>query len=464
MSDELVIQRAQRAQVKLRMALMGVSGGGKTASALLLAKGMVSALGQRGKLPDLPCHIGLLDTERDSASMYSHLADFDTLPLAPPYTVDRYLEGLTKLIRAGYSVIIIDQITHEWHGEGGILSWVRDLQASGGNEYTAWKKPSEAHDRFVDALLNCPTHLIVTMRSKTAHALEKNDKGKMVPKRIGLQARQRDGMEYEFTTLLDLAAGTNAATCHKDRTELFPVGEVVPRDSKPPHGSKSLGIGFGWGEKLMEWVYTATKPGPVQPEVRAEDQCVAVAEAGVRAIDRCANLPDMEGVFLGSQKAIKAFQPTAGAEVVRRELGRLIEAKDKRKAIFAGPGLVDRAPSGEAISADDLINLEMLLSDAGVLGADVRTQFGVVRLGALTVAQWDDVIQWVLAKAGERGISLRPIKHTPVVVPEHTPSPVEVCNGITERIANSRGGLFAGPLPTGHVSEMHDDLPWAQGN
>ena len=454
MSDELVIQRAQRAQVKLRIALQAVSGGGKTATSLLLAKGMVAELGRRGKLPaHLECHIGVVDTERDSASLYAHLVDFDTIPVGPPYTVERYLKALTMLERAGYSVIIMDQITHEWTGEGGILAQVAN--ARGANDFAKWNGPSQDHERFIDRILNSPAHVICTMRSKTEYALEEKEiKGvmKKVPTRIGLQARQREGTEFEFTTVLDLAAGTNAATCHKDRTELFKVGETIGR------------MGADWGTRFIEWVYTATRPGAVQAEARAEDQCVAVSEAGVRAIDRCANLPDMEGVFLGSQKAIKAFQPTAGAVVVRRELGRLIEAKDKRKAIFAGPGLADRAPSGEAISADDLINLETLLSDAGVLGADVRAQFGVVRLGALTVAQWDDVIQWVLAKAGERGISLRPIKHTPVVVPEHTPSPVEVCNGITERIANSRGGLFAGPLPTGPVSEMHDDLPWAQGN
>lgn len=460
MSDDLVIQRATRAQVKLRIALMGVSGGGKTGSALLLAKGMVSALGARGKLPDLPCHIGLLDTERDSASMYSHFVDFDSLPLAPPYSVDRYLEGLTKLIRAGYSVIVIDQITHEWHGEGGILSWVRDIQASGGNEYTAWKKPSEAHDRFVDALLNCPTHLIVTMRSKTAHALEKNDKGKMVPKRIGLQARQRDGMEYEFTTLLDLAAGTNAATCHKDRTELFPVGEVVPRDAKPPHGSKSLGVGVGWGEKLIEWVYTATKPGAVAPHIAAEERCIAVAEAGIRACQRTGNVPDLEAAYLVQRRAIGAFQGDAGADVVAREVERLKVACAAHKASFgAAGGVAQVVPSGGPISADDCANLETLLSDSGILPADLKAHFKVPRLAALAVSQWDAVVAWVIAGAAARGIVLQPIAHVP---DDPAPaSPKAVTDGIIEKIAQERGGLFTKPTGSAALATMPDDLPWA---
>lgn len=450
MSDDLVIQRATRAQVKLRIALQAVSGGGKTATSLRLAKGMVAELGRRGKLPDLPCHIGLLDTERDSASLYSHLVEFDTLPLAPPYTVDRYLEGLTKLIRAGYSVIIMDQITHEWHGDGGILSWVRDIQAKGGNEYTAWKKPSEAHDRFIDAILNCPTHIICTMRSKTAYALEKNEKGKMVPTRVGLQARQRDGTEYEFTTVLDLAAGTNAATCHKDRTELFKVGEVYPRMDE------------SWGRRLIEWVYSASKPSAVAPELAAEDRCVAVTDAGIRACERAPNLPDLQSVYLKQVDAIKAFHTNAGVEVVKRELLRLAAAKDVRKAALGSMGGNPSAPSSECISATDCVNLETLLADAGVVAADVKTQFNIPRLAALPVSRWDEAVGWVVAEAGKRGIELRPIAHVPEVE-QREPSPLEVVRGMQEKIGRSRGGLFAEGSPDSGsgFADMPDDIPWA---
>lgn len=459
MSEPLAISRATRAQVKLRGAVMGVSGGGKTATSLLLAKGMVDELGRRGLLPDLPCHIGVLDTERDSASLYSHLVDFDTLPLGPPYTVDRYLEGLNMLVRAGYSVIIIDQITHEWHGDGGILAAVKAIQSKSGNEYTAWKKPSEDHERFVDALLNCPTHLICTMRSKTAYELEKNDKGKLVPVRIGLQARQREGMEYEFTFLLDVAAGTNAATCHKDRTELFRIGEIVPRDATYGPTNKSQGVGPDWGRRMIEWVYTATKPGQEAPEVSAALRCAAVAEAGIRACERAANLPDLQNAFMSQQVAIKAFQATAGAQVVKEQLERLVEAKDKRKAALGtAGGNAQVAPSGGPISPDDLVNLETLLSDAGVLASDVKERFGVQRLAGLAVSQWDEVVAWVIGQAEGNGVTLQPIKHVP------DPEPDGGARGrldeIVTRIGDERGGLFtpAGSTTAG-LAEMRDDFP-----
>lgn len=445
MADDLVIQRATRAQVKLRIALQAVSGGGKTASALLLAKGMVAELGRRGKLPEhLDCHIGLLDTERDSASLYSHLVEFDTLPLAPPYTVDRYLEGLTKLIRAGYSVIIMDQITHEWHGEGGILSWVRDIQAKGGNEYTAWKKPSEAHDRFIDAILNCPTHIICTMRSKTAYELERNDKGKLEPKRVGLQARQREGTEYEFTVVLDLASKTNEATCHKDRTELFKVGEAVSRDSKPPHGSRSMGVGVGWGEKLIEWVYTATKPAAAPPHIAAEDQCIAVADAGIRACQRAPNMPDLQNVFMAQIRAVRAFQASAGSDVVKREEARIIAAKDARKAAL---GVPSQNPGLDVavVSADDVDTIESLLMLGGIQPEEFKTQFAISRIAKLPDDRYDEAITWVIEAGGKNGVELsRPARVQ--VAPSPVPTSTQSAKAIVERhcAEKSANDLLAG--------------------
>lgn len=452
MSDDLVIQRATRAQVKLRFALQGVSGGGKTATSLLLARGMVAELGRRGKLPDLPCHIGVLDTERDSASLYSHLVEFDTLPLAPPYTVDRYLAALTKLERAGYSVIIMDQITHEWAGEGGILKQVAASKAS--NDFAKWNGPSQDHERFIDRILNSPAHIICTMRSKTEYALEEKEVRpgvfKKVPTRIGLQARQREGTEFEFTTVLDLAAGTNAATCHKDRTELFKVGEVYPRMDE------------SWGRRLIEWVYSASKPSAVAPEVAAEDRCVAVTDAGIRACERSPNLPDLQAVFTTQMAAIKGFQGTAGADVVKRELGRLIAAKDARKVALGSMGGNPATPSGECISANDCVNLETLLADAGVVAADVKSQFNIPRLAALPVSRWDEAVGWVVAEAGKRGIELRPIAHVPEVE-QRAPSPLEVVRGMQEKIGRSRGGLFAEGSPDSGsgFADMPDDIPWA---
>lgn len=464
MSDDLVIQRATREQVKLRLAFQGVSGGGKTATMLLVARGMVEELGRRGKLPDLDCHIGLIDTENDSASLYSHLVDFDRIVLSPPYSVDRYLKCLSSLEAAGYSVIITDQISHEWEGPGGILDQVGKSKAY--NDFAKWNGPSQDHDRFIDRYMHSPAHILCSMRAKTEHSLEEQETRpgsgvfKKVPVRIGIKPKQREGTEYEFTCLFDLAHGTNAATCLKDRTEMFPINQVVPRDAMLAAGNPSQGMGIAWGAKFIEWVYSAKKAAAPPPEVAAEERCIAVADAGIRACQRTANVPDLESAYLAQRNAIGAYQPTAGADVVTREIGRLKDACAAHKASFgAAGGVAQVAPSGGPISPDDCANLETLLSDAGVLAADVKAHFKVPRLAALAVSQWDTVVAWVIAGAAERGIVLKPVAHVPDA--PAPASPKAVTDGIIEKIAQERGGLFTKPTGSAALATMPDDLPWA---
>lgn len=446
MSDEFVIKRAERTQARLRLALQGSSGGGKTATSLLIAKGMVEALQARGVLPSHldGAFIGLLDTERDSAKLYSHLVPFDTIVLEPPYTTDRYLRALSALEKVGYPVVIIDQISHEWSGEGGILEQVSQSKAM--NEFARWNGPSQDHAKFIDRLLASPAHLVVTMRSKTEWLLEEKEvQGRMkkVVTRVGMQAKQREGTEYEFTTVLDLAVGTNSATCIKDRTELFQVGQTVGR------------MGAEWGRKFIEWVYSAKTPEPLrEAEPTPEERATAVADAACRAIERAPNASDLQTIFEGGTKQLKGLSIEAGQDVIRPLLAKVIAAKDAKKAAF---GLVGGGrPAGEGvetISPDDLVNLETLLNDAGVLANDFKFQFGIARLAVLPVTAWDNAQAWIVEQAGKRGITLAPCKRIPVE-PEH-PDPRAVAHEIVEKIADERGGLFAG---------MKDDIPWqAQG-
>ena len=327
--DEFKIVRAERTQARLRLALQAPSGGGKTATSLLLAKGMVAALQARGKLPTHldGVFIGLLDTERDSAKLYSHLVPFDTLVLEPPYSPARYLAALRALERVGYPIIIADQITHEWYGQGGVLDMVKNSKEF--NDFAKWNGPSQEHDAFMDGMLQSPAHLIVTMRSKTAWALEdkvgRDGKTRKVPVRIGMQAKQRDGTEFEFTTVLDLAVPSNEATCLKDRTELFTVGERYGR------------MGPAWGEKLIDWVYSAKKPESGPPEPSPAMRALAVCEAGIRSIEQCPNVPDLAIAFDKAQKALRAQSMTAGADYVVPLLERLVDAKDVRKDVLSRP-------------------------------------------------------------------------------------------------------------------------------
>lgn len=205
-----VFTPATRRAVKLKLAIQGPSGSGKTLGALALAHGLAAG----GK-------IAVIDTENGSASLYAERFAFDTLDLRPPYTSARYLEAITAAAEAGYAVVVIDSLSHEWVGEGSILSRKESDDARpGANSYTNWGKYTKEHEGFKAGILGAPIHVIATMRAKQDYILETNEKGKQQPRKIGLAPIQREGMEYEFTTVWEVQM-THHATTSKDRTGLF---------------------------------------------------------------------------------------------------------------------------------------------------------------------------------------------------------------------------------------------------
>ncbi len=205
-----MFRKAERKQAKLRLALSGPSGAGKTYGALLIARGL------GGK-------IAVLDTERGSASLYADLVDFDVVEMGPPYTPERYVEIIHEAEKAGYDTLILDSITHEWNGEGGILQIVDEYARSKlkGNSYAAWNQGTPRHQRFIDAMLASRLHIIATMRSKAVYVETEKSNGKKGIEKQGTAPQQRDGLEYEFTVVLDLNVDGNLACASKDRTRLF---------------------------------------------------------------------------------------------------------------------------------------------------------------------------------------------------------------------------------------------------
>jgi len=251
----ITFQKATRKRAKLRLALTGPSGSGKTFSALLLAKGLGG-------------NIALLDTEHESASLYAEspgIPSFDSLSMSPPYSPERFIECIKAAESADYDVLIIDSLSHEWSGVGGCLELVDQVARSKykGNTWSAWNDVTPRHRALLDAILHSSCDIIATMRSKTETAqTEENGRKKVV--KLGMKAEQREGAEYEFTTVLDLVHDGHFATASKDRTGLFrgdpqPIteqtgkmlrdwlnsGEVVPempRSDPPPTGMPTAPI------------------------------------------------------------------------------------------------------------------------------------------------------------------------------------------------------------------------------
>jgi len=229
--------KAERRRAHIKLAITGPSGSGKTYSALLLAQGL------GGK-------VAMIDTENGSGEMYSALCAYDALQIDAPFTVAKYNAAIKAAVAAGYNVLIIDSLTHAWAGEGGLLAQKEALDARGGNSYTNWATITKEHEQFKAALLQAPIHVVATMRSKQDYVLQANDRGKQVPVKVGMAPIQRDGMEYEFTTVFDVAMNHEAAVS-KDRTGLF--DGIVGK------------LSYEHGAQIAAWLADATAEPVAQP-------------------------------------------------------------------------------------------------------------------------------------------------------------------------------------------------------
>jgi hypothetical protein len=192
---------------------------------------------------------GIIDTENGSADLYASLGDYDVITLEKPYTVGKYREAITAFENGGYDTIIVDSLSHAWAGAGGLLDKQGQIaNRPGTNSYAAWREVTPDHNALVEALLSSRCHIIVTMRVKTEYVLETNDRGKQVPRKVGLAPVQRDGVEYEFTVVMDIDIDHKAAAS-KDRTTLFDGW----RDT----------ITEGTGRQLLQWLESGTdEPAP----------------------------------------------------------------------------------------------------------------------------------------------------------------------------------------------------------
>lgn len=288
------IHRATKRRAKLRLGMSGPAGSGKTYSALLIAGG----LGGR---------IGMIDTEHGSGDLYADLLPdgYDVLQLTPPYTPARYVEAIHALEDAGVQTIIVDSLTHAWTGEGGSLDRQGKIADKSGNSWQAWRQVTPEHNALVEALLQSKCHIIATMRAKTEYVQEKDERtGRQTVRKIGLAPIMRDGIEYEFTTFLELDLH-HMAFAGKDRTRLFD-GSIFKPDLET-------------GRRLLEWL-DAGVDAPVKRTV-SEEQKVEMRQA----ISGAVTLDDLFKAFSAAYRVATALSDN-------ESLAELTALKNERKA------------------------------------------------------------------------------------------------------------------------------------
>ena len=236
------LQKAERHQVKLRIGLTGPSGFGKTYSALLLAYGMTNDWKK----------IALIDTENSSASLYSHLGDFNVLSLEEPFSPERYIKAIKVCEESDMEIMIIDSISSEWQGKGGIL----EIQEQLGGRFQDWAKVTPRHNSFIDAIIQSKCHVIITTRSKVDYSLDKDSNGKTKVMKLGTKSITREGLEYELTVNFEFLNDKHLVQASKDRTELF-------------SGKPEFIINSATGKKLIEWCNQGISIEKITEEINA---------------------------------------------------------------------------------------------------------------------------------------------------------------------------------------------------
>ena len=141
-------------------------------------------------------------------------------------------------------------MSHFWQG---ILDEKSAIDRKGGNQYTNWNVPTAHFNETMQCVLQSKLHVLCCFRSKQEYVLseETNAKGKavQVPRKIGLGPVFRDGADYEFSTVLEIASD-HTATATKDRTGLF--------------ADQTFKIDERTGTQIKEWLSGTT---PLVPPV-----------------------------------------------------------------------------------------------------------------------------------------------------------------------------------------------------
>jgi len=257
------IRKAQRAKAWLKLVIDGVSGSGKTYSALQVGKG----LGPEPK-------VILIDTENGSGELYSHLYEYDYIRLEPPFSPSKYIEAIDAAVQNGNDVIILDSLSHCWKY---ILSYKESLDAANPkNSWGNWAKAKALFDEIKNALLQCPAHIVATLRAGSEYAESYDAKGNKTYTKVGTKPIAEPDLEFEFTLALRIER-SHLAIATKDRTEQFDI--AAPFTPSVTTGRKLYDwLMAGSGELSKEWA-GALKSEEAQRAV-SEAERLGIGEEG----------------------------------------------------------------------------------------------------------------------------------------------------------------------------------------
>lgn len=316
-------KKAARTAKKIRVAVDGPSGAGKTYTLLRLAAAMRAA--------GLCRRVAVIDSENGGSESYAGESpdgpvwEFDVLNLTT-YSPTTYVQAIGAACEAGYDCVVIDSLSHAWMGKDGAL----DLVDRKGGRFDAWKDVTPLQRQLIDAIIQSPAHVLASMRTKSEYVVEKDERGKSVPRKVGLAPVQRDGVEFEFDVYGTIDQ-EHAIRVTKSRCSAMQDAYALKPDAR-------------FWQPLVRWLTTAA---PVlSPESEAR-----------RDIAAAATLDDLGAVWTRIPVGVQA---------------KVVGDKDRRKAELSRPAVPAGGPDLEPLR----LELEEVLLEAGMGLADALRAHG----------------------------------------------------------------------------------------
>lgn len=253
------VTKARREKLKAVIGFIGPSGSGKTAGALLVAYGVMKEKYPKLAEEEVWSKIGVADTEHKRSLLYANsnfgdarIGEFLHIDFTPPYTTDRYNAAVLALKDAGAEVIIVDSLSHNWGGEGGILEKHSGMT---GNSFQNWGKLSKDTSSLINTLTRNDVHIFCTLRTKQEYVVEQSATGKSVPRKLGTKPIQKDDFEYEFMINFSISIDHKTVTS-KDNSRLFEGSEFT--------------LGKDVGVKLYRWLEEGVDVQAEEAQQKAE--------------------------------------------------------------------------------------------------------------------------------------------------------------------------------------------------
>lgn len=260
------IRKATRQGVKPLIGIYGKSGGGKTLTALYVARGLVGPNGR----------IILCDSESGRGSLFADIVpgSYHTIDIEPPFSPENY-QAAIEMAEANADCVVVDSMSHEWSGENGILDMQeQELDRMAGNDWkkrdqckmSAWIRPKMAHKKFIQRLLRLKVPLICCLRGEEKTHVEVGDDGK---KRVITDKFSTPLFDPRFIFEMLI----NFECYAKDGQG----GYVIPRKITHPGVAPLLPkdneqLGIKHGELLAQWCANAGGSKPAQSSLPSRDK------------------------------------------------------------------------------------------------------------------------------------------------------------------------------------------------